>query len=258
MIPKRRREETYKYINTHGTVTLKEISEKFNITIFTVRRDFNLLIEEGLIEKVYGGASIKKEIRTENGVAERIRINIDEKTRIAQEALKRIFTGANIFIEAGSTGLALVSAIRGKNGINIITISPHIANAVAGLKRDNDFSGTLYCTGGIWMKDPDDIYYGPHALSYFNNINIDIAFIGSVALDLKNGLMVPSTGELELLKKVISVSNKVIGIVDSTKFGKRSLNNVGLLSLFDEIITDKNLGEEEAKKYLSETKITLV
>ena len=54
-------QEMEEYILSHGTVSLDELCQVFNVSKNTVRRDINKLTEKGAIEKVYGGVtSIEK------------------------------------------------------------------------------------------------------------------------------------------------------------------------------------------------------
>lgn len=258
MMPEKRRREIYNYINLNKTVTINEIGDHFNISVNTVRRDLVVLINQGLINKVYGGASKKELISQENSVSIRIRERTEEKYRIAHEAIKRIHNGDTIFLEAGSACLSLVKLLESKKSINVITTSPHILTALCDLKRINKLDGKIYCSGGIWLEEPHDMLIGPQAINFLESFRIEIAFVGFVALNPEDGWMVPTNEEAEIIKKVISISNKLVGITDSSKFGRRSLIKIGSLSLFNEIITDSNLDKKVLSKYSSETKITLV
>jgi len=47
-------------LNRQGTITNDEIMERFEISIETVRRDLSYLENQGLLERVYGGAVLKR------------------------------------------------------------------------------------------------------------------------------------------------------------------------------------------------------
>ncbi|MDD7044640.1 MAG: DeoR family transcriptional regulator, partial [Peptoniphilaceae bacterium] len=49
------------YIINQGEVTTEELSEKFNVSIVTVRRDLKKLEEDNIITKIYGGAKAKSD-----------------------------------------------------------------------------------------------------------------------------------------------------------------------------------------------------
>ena len=60
-------------------------------------------------------------------------------------------------------------------------------------------------------------------------------------------------------RKIIEVSNKVILLCDSSKFGKSSYVKIAPLEDIDELITDKNIGDEFIKQFEGiKTKLTVV
>ena len=88
------------------------------------------------------------------------------------------------------------------------------------------------------LYGPDGIFIGERVIEFFNNIKINIAFFGILAINFKNGWMVSSSFEAELVRKVVSLSNETIGIMDSSKFNNTSFAKVGPINLLNEIITD--------------------
>ena len=57
MIKKERLTTILNLINTNNIMTAKELSKQLNVSIMTINRDLNELEAEGLINKVYGGAT---------------------------------------------------------------------------------------------------------------------------------------------------------------------------------------------------------
>ncbi len=257
-IPEIRRSKIVDYLSTRKKVTLNEISKEFNISHITARRDFNILSEEGFIRKIYGGIELRNNISVEPELFTRMNKNVEEKERIAKEASKRINDGDTILIESGTTCLELLKNLKDKKRLNVITAAPHILNSLCNLKRNGTFEGELYCCGGIWRGDPDDIFVGPQAESFFNHIKITIAFFGIFSISLKDGWTVSSYYESELTKKIIEASDKVIGIAHNSKFEKSSLIKIGKIDLFDEIITNTGLNESLLSQYQLKTKIVIV
>ena len=50
-----RQKEMLSYIREKKTANNEELTHKFNISIQTLRRDLNILEEQGVVSKVYGG-----------------------------------------------------------------------------------------------------------------------------------------------------------------------------------------------------------
>ncbi len=258
MIPEERRNKIIEYIYSKKTVTISEISKKFDISEITVRRDFDILSKSGKIKKIYGGAAKSQDANKEPYFFRRINLNIEEKKKIAAEAVKRINDGNTVLLESGSTCLELAKLLKYKKGLNVITAAPHIINILCNLKNNNDFNNEIFCCGGVWRGEPDDLFVGPQAIRFFDDIKIDIAFFGLLAINLEYGWTASSIYEVELTKKIISSSDKVIGISDSSKFNKKSFIKIGSLDLFNEIITDCSLSEENKERYGKKVNLTLV
>lgn len=258
MIPEARRNRIIDYIKNKRTVTIPEVSEEFSISEITVRRDFERLAKRGIINKVYGGATIIDTDSFEPILAQRMQENTADKKRIAREALSRISDGNIILVEAGTTCLELVKMLPLKKKLKIITAAPHILNALIDLSRNNRFDGEILSCGGIWQKDPDDFFAGPQALRFFEGIKIDISFFGIFSIDIKDGWMTPNMFEVELTKVIIGASKKVIGIAHHSKFNRTGFTRIGSIELFDEIITDSGIQEKELKDYGEKVKITVV
>ena len=258
LIPVERRQQIIDYLLLKKIATISEISKKFNISEMTVRRDLIILIKEELLEKVFGGVMVNTKSR-EPLFNQRIVTNILEKKKIAQEALKRINDNDVIFIESGTTCLELAKLLNSKKNITVITAAPHILTELRNLKNNNNFNGEIMCCGGYLRGDPDDIFIGERAIEFFNNIKINITFFGILAINFKDGWMVSSSFEAELVRKVASVSNKTIGIMDSSKFNNTSFSKVGPINLLNEIITDNKYINKNIKNDIGKRiKLTVV
>ena len=248
MIPEERRREIINFVRERVTTTISDISQTFKISEITVRRDLDRLSKEGFIRKVYGGVTIPNTLATEPIFLARINENIEEKRKIASEAIKRIEDGQTVLIESGTTCLELVKLLPQKKNLRVISTGPPLINALCSLKRQKLFDGEIICSGGIWREEPD-IFIGPHAVEFFRHIRINVAFLGVVALNLEDGIMVSSQFEAELSKKIIACSKRVIALTDHTKFEKISFTKIGNLTLFDEIITDDGIDPKLLEKY---------
>ncbi|UNM10312.1 DeoR/GlpR family transcriptional regulator [Streptomyces formicae] len=58
MLFSQRRETIMRTVRLHGAVRVAEIAERLHVSQMTVRRDINLLAEEGLVVRVHGGATL--------------------------------------------------------------------------------------------------------------------------------------------------------------------------------------------------------
>ncbi|MBU0477194.1 DeoR/GlpR family DNA-binding transcription regulator [bacterium] len=258
MIPEERRNKILELVNNRENVTVEEIGKKFNISVITVRRDLDRLTQLGLLKKVHGGAmSIETIVDSPLHLSQKT-VNIDAKRAIAKEAIKRINDGDFIIIESGTTCLELVRQLSGKRGLKVITASPNIATELGNISLNYNLGLEIISCGGI-LQPRTNFLVGPYAKSIFDSVRVDKAFLTVTAIDLKYGISGGNLLEAEITKAVLSCARVKIGLIDSSKFEKTSFVRIAPVTVFDEIITDRNLPKDVIKKYRkSKVKITEV
>jgi len=245
-IPEKRRIEIKNLIQQEKSVSVERISELFNISLITVRRDLERLQEQGYISKVHGGALIRDSLIPEPVFNVNIKLNQEEKNRIAIEAAKRINNGDSVILESGSTCLNLVRYLSEKNNLKISTAGISLANELLKLIQiKNDFEVSV--CGGI-IRAGSSTYVGPHAVSYFKSINADIAFLGAVAVSASKGLSTATQFDAEIANAIAESARKIILLADSSKFERHSYINFLPIERLSEIITDDKINEEIAKE----------
>ena len=245
-IPEKRRIEIRNLIQQEKTVSVEKISKLFDISPITVRRDLEKLQDRGLISKVHGGAIVRDSLAPEPIFKERVNLFKAEKDRIALEAAKRVNDGDSIIIESGSTCQGLVKNLVNKNNLKIATAGISVAGELLDLLNIRKDFEVSVC-GGI-LRSGSSIYVGPHAVSFFNSINVDKSFVGAVAISVKKGLSTATQFDAELSRAIINSGREVILLADSSKFGTESYINFMPLTKIDEIITDNNLDTETIEK----------
>jgi len=256
-IPEKRRIEIRKLIRKEKTVSVERISKLFGISLITARRDLEKLQEEGFLSKVHGGAIDREALEPEPTFAEQVKLFTEEKARIAKEAAKRINDGDAIIVESGSTCLGLVRYLIDKRNLKIATAGIPIANELWKLLKIKKDLEVSVC-GGI-MRPGSSIYVGPHAISFFEEINVDKAFISATAISLDKGISTATQYDAELTKSVAGSAREVILLSDSSKFETYSYINVMPIKKLDEIITDNKISPDILKKIKEiGVKITLV
>lgn len=101
------REERYRTIlsllEKNDTVQVSELAELFNVTEMTIRRDLQALEDEGLLERVHGGAKKKGTHYIELSNVQKETLNVEEKKHIGKICADLIEDNDTIFIGSGTT-----------------------------------------------------------------------------------------------------------------------------------------------------------
>ena len=133
MLMSERKAEIIKMFEQQSSVSVVELSNYYNVSEVTIRRDLRELDKKGYVVRIHGGAiSVKMGATFEPRQSEKEQKNIYEKKNIAKNAYKMISEGETIFLDAGSTTLQLVRLLKSKKkkDLTIITNAFNIARQV--------------------------------------------------------------------------------------------------------------------------------
>lgn len=247
-VPEKRRLEIKKLLSKNQSISVSNLSKLFNVSEITLRRDLIRLEKEGFLDKVHGGA-IAKGIRTEYSPVylEDIKLQKEQKERIAKEAVKYINNGDAVIIESGTTCLELVYNLNDKKNLAIFTASVPIAYELWKIALNRIDIEVNIC-GGI-VETKSNTLIGSQATKFFQNINADVAFIGAVAISVDRSIITTDSQlDADVTKAIAENSKRKILLVDSSKFNK--VAHISALSLkeFNLIIIDSDIDKETINK----------
>ncbi len=247
-----RRKKILEMVNAEQSVSVDVLVDAFPVSRMTISRDLEKLESDGLLKRVRGGAVALSHIVTSPRASIASRELTDEQKRIGKEAGKRISDGDFIIIESGSTNLALVDNLYDKNNLKIVTASPMVAMRLAELAERYDRNFEIIVSGGI-LNIYKHFLLGPTSTRLFEQIRVDIAFLSVTAIDVEAGVTADDVNESAVSKIIMEqCGRKTIGLVTSQKFNKASFYKVSDVTVFDEIITDKDLDKETKQKFEQE------
>lgn len=238
MLPVERRTEITNYLKEHGRVVVEELAEKLNVSTMTIRRDLQILEEEGFVTRTYGGAVLKEQLIKEVPYKEKAITNIESKIKIAKYASALVEEGHTIILDSGTTNMEIAKEIADIKNINVITNDVMIA---AFLYQYENIK--VYCCGGLIQKNTGTII-GSYAKDFFQDIFADIVFMGASAVDVEYGITTPSIEKAKLKQMMLKAGEKKVLVTDSSKFGKKSFAKVCSIDFLDLIITDSDLKGE--------------
>lgn len=241
-----RRERERQLLLEKPFVSLEELVSEFpDVSSMTLRRDIEYLEKHGEAIKVRGGARSMKFITTsmEDSYTKRLRENTREKEMIAQRAARMIETGRSVFLDSGTTMLALARNLPDER-VNIVTTSPNVALEL--IKKSKPVVNII---GGMLNRDNVSVV-GSQAAEYVAGINVDTAFIVPSGISI-DGITCGNYSECELKKAVIEKARQVVVVVNLSKVDKLLPYTVCGFEDIDMIISDQVLPEalrEQCKK----------
>ena len=118
-------------IQAHAAIRISDLAQRVGVSGETIRRDLAELGEAGLLNRTYGGATVRPLV-SEPGISERGRVLVEERSRIGSAAAGRVKAKEVVMIDGGSTTYQVARHLaQMTRDITLITNSVTIA-AVAG------------------------------------------------------------------------------------------------------------------------------
>lgn len=225
------------YIIQNKTVSLDKLCEVFNVSKNTIRRDINELTEKGSIKKVYGGVSIVEKT-TLVPFNERNTKNTNLKSNIGERCADFIKDGDIIFLDSGTTTLAIVDHLKKKQNLTIITNNLEVIVKAINLPNLN----VIALPGNLIRKT--NSFVGVDTVSILRKYNINKSFMASTGISIECGITNSHPLESEIKRVAIEKGIEIFLLVDSSKFDNSSLVTYSQLKDIDYLITDKKPTEK--------------
>jgi DeoR/GlpR family transcriptional regulator of sugar metabolism len=237
-LPAVRRTEILRLIKRSGQVAVTEMSTHFEVSLDTIRRDLDAMSEQGLINRIHGGAVLAGDLASsDTPFKQRVESQSDAKAKIGRAAAELIANGETLIVNGGSTTLAFARSLTERKNLTIVTNSLSLPAAIP-----SQALGSLYLLGGEVRNDAQ-ITMGPVGFAGAQAINADTAVIGVGGINA-HGFTTSLLAEASMMLQMIATSRRTIILADSSKFGRRAFAEVVLLNQIDVLVTDAQPPEE--------------
>ena len=216
---------------------LETLCRELDASESSIRRDLDILEEEKLLRRVYGGAVslLQAPARTFDYAVESVRQS-EEKSRIARVAAGLIEDGQTVILDGGSTVAAVARELSSKS-LHIVTNSLPIAESFESLRNIE-----LTLTGG-YLDPRLRVMLGPFCEQMLGAIRADAVILG-IGSVTEGGFSNNNTLVVGSEQKMIEVAARVIIVADRTKFGRGGMIPVAALSAADVVVSDNELATE--------------
>ena len=247
MIAEKRRQEILKLIEEQGAIRISNLGKRFNVTDMTIRRDIDFLSEQGLVNRVHGGAISEKEgsLQLATTFLKRNREFRPQKELIAQKACSYVSAGDTIIIDGGSTNECFARALAAAPSLRVITHGLNIAHILSDQENHE-----LYVPGGK-LNRLTMTFFGREVEAMYEEVNADTLFLCASGASLEKGLTDPVWLDASIKKMMIRSSGRVILLLDSHKFEMVASRTFASLDEVDIVITDDRLDPSIRDRYRS-------
>ena len=209
------------------TATVQELCEALNASESTIRRDLTELARQGRLNKVHGGATLPdgQFLADEPTMAAKEALAVGQKRSIAQAAADLIRAEDFIYIDAGTTTLAMVRALSGP------ALEAHyVTNGIAHARLLAQKSCHVCVPGGL-LRPRTEAIIGAAAIGLvvswllgrgtaLQQFNFTKAFIGANGVALNVGFTTPDPEEAAVKAVAVRRARETWYLVDDSKFGR--------------------------------------
>ena len=237
MLPERRHQLILRALREDGPSTIVALAERLGVSPATVRRDLVRLDEEGLLTRVYGGASpISGKDEPFTGVAT---VRVDQKDAVAQRAAALVKDGATVLLDIGTTAHRLARRLHGRN-LTVVTSNMAVYEELA-----DDAGIELVLLGGMLRRDYRSLV-GFLTEDNLRQVHADHLFLGASGVRPDGRVMDTTVVEVPVKRAMIAASDRVILLADSAKFPGTGLATVCGPEALDTVVTDGPVDERTA------------
>ena len=201
-----------------GRVLAQDLAQNFGVSEDTVRRDLREMAARGECMRVYGGAllSDSKTVPLKTRIAE----DADRKALLARAVVPLLKPGMVVFIDAGSTNLAIARAIPAGLNVTVVTNTPAIAAELTG-RPDID----LVLIGG--KVDPAvGAAIDAMALRQLELMRPDLCVLGVCGVAVETGLSAAVFEDAVFKRLACSASQRIVAAITTEKLGHKAAFHV--------------------------------
>lgn len=227
-----RRAATMELLQQKDQLSVRELSQRTGVSCMTIRRDLQVLEQEGVLRRVHGGAISVASRGYLPPYTVREKRETEAKERIGRAAAAMIGERETVILDVGTTTLEAARALRGRQNLTVITPSLHIANVLA-----KERGIRLMVTGGTVM--PGDLsLVGDLAEDAFSKLRFDTLVMGVAGVDVEAGCTEFSTDDARVKRSALATVRRCIVVADSSKLGVVTFTQICPLTSVNVLVTD--------------------
>lgn len=243
MLAPSRHHRILELLEEHDAVSLAILRDELPVTGMTLWRDLAALENQGKLRRVHGGA-VRPGRTAEPAFRQKVRRSLEEKRRIAARAAEEFVAKGDVVVLEGGTTVAEMLPRLTAPRITVLTNSvPILARAHASFRHL-----ALHGSGGV-ISGVSGNMVGDAALDFFARMKAGTFFLSGTALDLESGRLTdPNPIEIAVKRAMAAAATRVVLLLDATKLGRMSVEEVLPLREIDAIVTDRRVTAAQRRR----------
>jgi DeoR family fructose operon transcriptional repressor len=231
-----RRRQIVNLLRERPGIRVTQLAELLDVSQGTIRSDLTELEDAGHLRRLRGGAVLRHDHRfLSPPFAAHLQVNADAKQWIARRASSMIEDGDSILLDASTTVFGMVPHLRSCHNLTVVTNGIEI-----GLAQAQDRSHTVIVAGRTIHPDctsvvghlGEKILEGPH---------VKTAFVSCSRFSVEAGLTEADIQEIQIKRKMVRCAERVVALIDSSKFGRVNLTSFADLGHISHLLTDRGV-----------------
>ncbi|MEN6498471.1 MAG: DeoR/GlpR family DNA-binding transcription regulator, partial [Thermoguttaceae bacterium] len=238
-----RRNRLLDLVRIRRFISLPELAEELEVSESTVRRDVEQLEEQGTARRIHGGVLYAGASPKLPYYEDRQSTSWDQKREIAKRAVELIEDGDTLLLDGGSTTYEVARLLVGRR-LHVVTNSLPVTNLFA-----SDTNSDLVMVGGN-ICPRTGVALGPIADKMIASLRVRKTIL-SVAAVHDEGFFNNNMLLAETERAMMKAADRVIVVVDSSKFGRQSLVRLCDLDAVHTLVVDHGISDDWRSKLLA-------
>lgn len=222
-----------------------DAGDELGVSEVTIRADLTALERSGRLVRVHGGAMLRETMREPSLESSQGR-KAAAKADIGQRAAQLVSSGDSVFLDVGSTALALAKALVERGELRDVVVATNGLSIALALEQALPrFS--VVVTGGT-LRPLQHSLVNPGVTLTLESMRFDLAFIGCNGVHAQNGVTNVNLPETEIKRQVIRAARRRVLVADTSKLGVSEVGVVGPLSDFEALVTAGEVAQSVVKE----------
>lgn len=218
MVKNRRLQILKSAIKQQKILTVEAAIELTHASESTIRRDFEMLEQEGWVKRFHGGAEYTLKPKDEIEFMTRYVVRQPDKELIAKYAASLVDDGDTIFLDGGTTVIHMIPYLQGKD-IHVVT------NGLSHVPLLLEYNIPTTILGGE-IKEVTSVVVGEETSRQLSFYFFDKAFLGTNAISETHGFSTPDVREAAVKSMVVRHSKAPYFLADASKFGTSAFSKI--------------------------------